>query len=61
MSSSLPYDESNFDKNLKLENIIKTRDDFDIVYFGEVGLKYLEKEDKENLSLFPLKKNQSQK
>ena len=40
MSEPLPYDEINFDKNVKLEDILKTPDDSDIGYFAEVNLTY---------------------
>ena len=40
MSESLPYDESELDRNVKLENILNTPDDSDIGYFIEVDLKY---------------------
>ena len=40
MSEYLPYDETNFDRNVKLEDILSTPDDNDIGYFVEVDLKY---------------------
>ena len=40
MSETLPYDENKFDKNVKLEEILNTPDDSDIVYFIEVDLNY---------------------
>ena len=40
MSESLPYDEIKFDNNIKLEDILNTRDDSDIGYFVEINLKY---------------------
>ena len=40
MSEPLPYDESKFDNNVKLEDILSTPDDKDIGYFFEVNLKY---------------------
>ena len=40
MSEPLPYDEIKFDKNVKLEDILKTPDDSDIGYFIKVDLKY---------------------
>ena len=40
MSQSLPYDEVKFDKNVKLEDILKTPDDSDIRYFVEVDSKF---------------------
>ena len=38
MSQHLPYDEIKFDRNVKLEEILKTPDDSDIGYFIEVDL-----------------------
>ena len=40
MSEPLPYDEIQFDKIVKSEDILKTPDDSDIGYFIEVDLKY---------------------
>ena len=40
MSQPLPYDEIKFDKNVKLEDILKSPDDSDLGYFIEVDLKY---------------------
>ena len=40
MSQPLPYDETKFDKNVKLEDILNTPDDSDIGYFVEVDIKY---------------------
>ena len=40
MSEYLPYDETKFDRNVKLEDILNTPDDSDICYFIEVGLIY---------------------
>ena len=40
MSESLPYDEIEFDRNVKLEEILNTPDDSDTGYFIEVELKY---------------------
>ena len=40
MSEPLPYDESKFIKNIKLEDILNTLDDSDIGYFIEVNLTY---------------------
>ena len=39
MSQPLPYDKIEFDKNVKLEEILSTPDDSDIGYFIEVDLK----------------------
>ena len=52
MSEPLPYDEIKFDKNDKLEDILKTLDDDDIGYFIEVDLKYPDKI-KEKTKNFP--------
>ena len=43
MSESLPYYETKFDRNVKLEKILNTSDDSDIGYFIEVDLKYPDK------------------
>ena len=40
MSQPLPYDEINFDQNVKLEDTLKAPDDIDIGYFIEVSLKH---------------------
>ena len=40
MSQPMPYDEIKNNRNVKLEEILKTTDDSDIVYFIEVDLKY---------------------
>ena len=40
MSEYLPYDEIEFDRNVRLEDILNTSDDSDIGYFIEVDLKY---------------------
>ena len=40
MSEYLPYDETNFDKNVKLEDILNAPDDSDIGYYIEVNLKH---------------------
>ena len=40
MSQPLPYDESKFDNNVKLEDILNTPDNSDIGYFVEVDLTY---------------------
>ena len=39
MSEYLPYDEIEFDRNVRLEDILNTADDSDIGYFIEVDLK----------------------
>ena len=39
-SQPLPFDEIEFNKNVKLEDIMNTPDDSDIAYFTEVDLKY---------------------
>ena len=40
MSEHLPYDETKYERNVKLEGILNTPDDSDIGYFIEVDLKY---------------------
>ena len=40
MNQPLPYDELNFDKNVKLEDTLNTLDDSDIGYFVGLYLKY---------------------
>ena len=40
MSQPLPYDENNFDKNVKSEDNLNTPDDCDIGYFIELDLTY---------------------
>ena len=40
MSEPLPYDEIQFDNNVKLEDMLNTTDDGDIGYFIEIDLKY---------------------
>ena len=40
MSQPLPYVESNFDKNVKSEDILKTPDTSDIGEVAEYDLKY---------------------
>ena len=40
MSEYLPYDESKFDRNIRIEDILKTPNDSDFGYFIEVDLKY---------------------
>ena len=40
MSQPLPYDEIEFDKNVKVKDIINTPDDSDIGFFIGVDLKY---------------------
>ena len=52
MSPPLPYDEINFDQNVKLEDILNTPDDSDIGYFIEVDLKYPDNK-KEKTKHFP--------
>ena len=41
ISEHLPYDENNFDKNVKLEDDLNTLEHSDIDYFVEVDLSYL--------------------
>ena len=52
MSQPLPYDEIEFDKNVKLEENLNTPDDSDIGYFIEVDLKYPD-DIKEKIKNFP--------
>ena len=52
MSQSLPYDETKFDKNDKLEEVLNTPDDSDIGYFVEADLTYPDKI-KEKTKKFP--------
>ena len=40
MSQPLSYDEIRFDRNVKLEDILKTPDESGIGYFIEVDLRY---------------------
>ena len=53
MNEYLPYDEIKVDRNVKLEDILNTADDSDIVYSIEVDLNYPDKI-KENTKPFPL-------
>ena len=55
MCEPLPYDEIKFDKNVKLEDILKTPDDSDIGYFMEVDLIYPEQKTK-NFPFAPVNK-----
>ena len=52
MSEYLPYDETKYDKNDKLEVILNTPDDSDTGYFIEVDIKYPHNI-KENTEHFP--------
>ena len=58
MSEPLPYDEINFDRDIKLEDILNTPDDSDIGYFVEVDLKYSDniKEKTRNFPFAPVNK-----
>ena len=58
MSQPLPYDENKSDKNVKLEDILKTPDDSDIGYFIEVDLTYPDdiKEKTKNFPFAPVNK-----
>ena len=58
MSEPLPYDENNFDKSVKLEDILNTPDDNAIGYFVEVDLTYPDnkKEKKKNFPFAPVNK-----
>ena len=40
MDGSLPYDEFEFVKNVKLENLLKTEEDYDIGYSIEIDLQF---------------------
>ena len=51
MSQPIPYDETKFEKNVKLKDIINTPDDSDFGYFIEVDLKYPDNI-KENTKIF---------
>ena len=42
MSQPLPYDEIRIDRDVKIDDIIKTSDDSDVGYFVEVHIKYLD-------------------
>ena len=52
MSQPLPYDEIEFDQNVKLEDILNTPDDSNIGYFFEVDLTYPDNK-KQKSTLFP--------
>ena len=58
MSEYIPYGEINFDRNVKLEDILNTPDDSDIGYFIEVNLKYPDniKEKTKNFPFDPVNK-----
>ena len=43
MSEPLPYDETKFDRNVILEDVIKTPHDWAFDYFLEVDLNYPDK------------------
>ena len=55
ISEYLPYDDIQFDKNVKLEDIINTPDDSDLGYFIEFDLKYQDniKEETKNSRFAP--------
>ena len=55
MSQPLSYDEINFDKNVKLEDILNNLDDSDIGYFIELDLTYADniKEETKNFPICP--------
>ena len=60
MSQPLPYDGNDFDRNVKLEDILNTPDDSDIGYFVEVDLKHPDEQNiKQKTFHFVLKKNYS--
>ena len=52
MSEPIPYDEIEFDRDIKLEDILNTPDESDIGYFIEVDLKYPDNK-KEKTKHFP--------
>ena len=58
MSEPIPYDEIEFDRENKLENILKTTDDSDIGYFIEVDFNYPDdiKEKTKHFPFAPVKK-----
>ena len=58
MSQYLPYDETKFDNNIKLEDILYTPDDSNISYFIEVDLSYPDniKEKTKNFPFAPVNK-----
>ena len=58
MYQPLPYVETKFDRNVKLEDILNTPDDSDIGYFIEVDLKYPDniKEKTRNFPFVPVNK-----
>ena len=58
MSQYLPYDKIKFDNNIKLEDILNTRDDSDTGYFVEVDLKYPDniKQKTKNFPFAPMNK-----
>ena len=59
MSQPLPYDEIKFDKNVKLEDILKTPDNSDIGFFAEVHLTHPDnmKEKSKHFPFAPENKN----
>ena len=58
MSQYLPYDEINFDRDVRLEDILNTPDDNDIGYFVEVDFNYPDniKEKTKNFPFAPVTK-----
>ena len=52
MSQMLPHDESKFDKNVKLEDILNTPDDGDLGHFVEIYMIYPDNI-KQKTELFP--------
>ena len=51
MSESLPYDETNIDKNVELEDSLNTPDDSKIGYFVEIDINYPDKRTEKNQEL----------
>ena len=58
-SQLLLYDESKYDKNVNIENTLKTRDDSDVGFFVEVDLKNPNAKRKKNYTFFILTRNKS--
>ena len=57
MSEYLPFDEIKFDRNVNLEDILKTPEDNAFGYFIEVDLKYPDNlKNKKNFPFAPVKK-----
>ena len=52
MSQSLPYDEIKFDRTVKMEDMLNTPDDRDIIYFAAAELKNPDEINEKKLSIF---------